>query len=393
VTPDLRVPGRVLPRLEAGASDLSAVLLGADMPPGPGVVRLVRRSGDALGLAVVDSDHGVVRVMTHVGEAFDTLDAAFAEARVAAAWDLRGRLGLHGAEAAHRLLHGAGDGVPGVAIDRFGAWAAVHVASRALWPLAGLVAAAAVRVCGLRGAVMKLRERGAAAQQRLEQEVIGEAPPERLVVAEGPRRFEVHLETGVNVGLFTDMRRHRDALAPYAAGRDVLNLFAYTGAFSVAAALAGARSVTSVDLSSGVLAWAGDNLRLNGIDPDGAAGQRAAQDVRRFVEAAAADPARRYGLVLVDPPSYSTARDGAFSIERDYPTVIAGAARVLLPGGVLWLASNTVGVSLPGLAQQGLAAAGRRARILEAGGLPPDYPTALSDVEARYLQVLVLQLP
>jgi 23S rRNA (cytosine1962-C5)-methyltransferase len=389
VTPAVRVPGRALQRLEAGACELSTVLLGADAPVEAGEVRLVHASGAPLGLAIADPAQGVVRVVTAPGEPFEALDAAFAEARVTRAWAWRQALGLGGPDEAHRLVNGAGDGLPGLAVDRYGPWAVVHVHSRALWPLAGLVAAAARAACGLHGAVIKLRERGAAAQGRLEQEMLGDPPPARLVVAEGARRFEVHLATGVNVGLFTDMRRHRDGLAAYAGGRDVLNLFAYTGAFSVTAALAGASSVTSVDLSAGVLAWARDNLAVNGIDLAAARCHAEADDAGRFLEAAASRGAR-YGLVLIDPPSFSAARDGAFAIERDYPPLIAAAARLLAPDGLLWLATNTAGVSLAGMAQQGLRAAGRRGRVVETGGLPPDYPTALADVDARYLQVLVL---
>ena len=212
MTPSLRVPGRALQRLEAGASELSTVLLGAEAPAAAGEVRLVRGSGEPLGLAIADPAHGLVRVVTAPGEPFVALDAAFADARLARAWAWRQRLGLGGVDEAHRLVNGAGDGLPGLAVDRYGPWVVVHVHSRVLWPLARLVAAAALQACGLRGAVLKLRERGAAAQGRLEQEVVGDPPPERLVVAEGPRRFEVHLESGLNVGLFTDMRRHRDGL-------------------------------------------------------------------------------------------------------------------------------------------------------------------------------------
>jgi 23S rRNA G2069 N7-methylase RlmK/C1962 C5-methylase RlmI len=80
--------------------------------------------------------------------------------------------------------------------------------------------------------------------------------------------FEVHPARGLNTGLFTDMREHRHGLARFVAGRAVLNGFAYTGTLSVVAARAGASAVTTVDLSSGVLGWARDNVRLSGRDPD-----------------------------------------------------------------------------------------------------------------------------
>lgn len=385
----LIVPARVAARIDADAHEISYTLLGHAPSPAGGVWRLSTAAGRALGLAFDDPDDQRLLMMSRADEPWTALGDPWLRARVSAAWTLRQALGLGAPDGAHRLLHGAGDGLPGLAIDRYGAWAVVSAASRGVWPMAMQAAHATVAVCGLRGAVVKLRTRGAAAHGAVTQEVVGEAPPERLVVSEGPRRIEVHLASGMNTGLFADLREQRNGLARYAAGRDVLNLFAYTGALSVAAACGGARTVTSVDLSSGVLAWAADNARLNGLVPDAPGWMSAAQDVRAFLDEAQRD-GRRYGLTLIDPPGFSAAREAGFAIERDYPDVIARAARVLAPDGVLWLATNTAGVSLPGLAQAGLQAAGRRGRVLETAGLPPDFPTRLSDVGARYLQVLVL---
>ena len=94
--------------------------------------------------------------------------------------------------------------------------------------------------------------------------------------------FEVHLLGSLNVGLFCDMREHRRGIGRFVAGRTVLNTFAYTGALSVAAARAGAKTVTSVDLSSGVLAWARENFRLSGFAEGDARLRFVTSDVRRF---------------------------------------------------------------------------------------------------------------
>ena len=220
-------------------------------------------------------------------------------------------------------------------------------------------------------------------------EIVGQAPPERLVVREGPWRFEVHLTTGINVGLFGDMRAERLRLASLADGRRVLNLFAYTGTLSVAAATGGAVHVTSVDLSEGVLAWARDNAALNDVPAE--RHRTVAADARRFAMSAAAI-GDLFDLVMVDPPSFSPARDAGFAIDRDYSGLITEACRLVAPGGLAWLASNTRGFSLVGAAQAGTAAAGRRAQVLSVGLLPPDHPTELADAEARYLQTILLRL-
>jgi 23S rRNA (cytosine1962-C5)-methyltransferase len=168
----------------------------------------------------------------------------------------------------------------------------------------------------------------------------------------------------------------------------VLNLFAYTGALSVAAAAGGAAHVTSVDLSDGVLAWARDHFALNAL---AAAGHTTvAADVATFLAGAAAR-GERFDVILIDPPSFSAARQAPFAIDRDYPPVIAAACAVLAPGGDLWLASNTRGYSLAGAAQLAVPA-GRSPRLVAQGGLPADYPTELADAEARYLQTCLLRL-
>ena len=150
-----------------------------------------------------------------------------------------------------------------------------------------------------------------------------------------------------------------------------------------------AASVTSVDLSDGVLAWARDNFALNGLDA--ATHHTVAEDAGRYLEVAVAR-GEQFDLVLIDPPSFSAARAAEFTVGRDYATMMTAACRVLAPGGHLWIASNTRGFSLVGAAQLAASAAGRVARLVTLGGLPPDYPTELSDTEARYLQTALLRL-
>jgi 23S rRNA (cytosine1962-C5)-methyltransferase len=217
---------------------------------------------------------------------------------------------------------------------------------------------------------------------------LGERTPERLVVNERGLRFELHLDAGLNVGLFTDMREQRHSLARFVRPGPLLNLFAYTGSLSVAAARAGA-TVTSVDLSQGVLEWAQDNFRLNGLEP--ARHAFVAEDASRFLNQAIAS-GRRFDAVLIDPPTFATGRDAGFSLERDLPGLVARSAQLLGPGGLLWLASNARGTSLPGLAREGLRRIRRGAAVVDSAGLPADHPTLLAQPEDHYLQVALLRL-
>jgi 23S rRNA (cytosine1962-C5)-methyltransferase len=201
----------------------------------------------------------------------------------------------------------------------------------------------------------------------------------------------VHLRGALNVGLFTDMREHRRNIGRFAAGRRVLNTFAYTGALSVAAARAGASAVTSVDLSGGVLAWARENFRLSGLDGESDRYRFETSDTRRYLERQRGDGAE-FDMIILDPPTVSAARASQWSMKKDYPELIALAARLLpAAGGVLWVSGNPR--RGPGITEHvvaGVRRAGRRAAVLELGGLPPDYPTPPDWSEARYLEVCLL---
>ncbi|HEX9187793.1 MAG TPA: class I SAM-dependent rRNA methyltransferase, partial [Vicinamibacteria bacterium] len=373
--------------VESGGRDVPLALAGVSGPLEAGQpLRLVRPSGQALGLALADPENERLRVMARADEASEAIGPAFFARRLESALALRRALGLVGDRAAFRLVHGAGDGLPGFAMDVLAPWGVLYVYARAFVPHGQLLARAAIDLAGLRGVVVKVRSRGAASQQRVRQEAVGEDPPATLVVEERGVPFEVHLDRGLNTGLFTDMREHRHGLGRFAAGRSVLNAFAYTGTLSVVAARAGATAVTSVDLSAGVLGWARDNFRRSGLDPAGPAFRFEASDVTRFLDEAGR-AGRRFDLILVDPPAFSAARGAAFAIDRDTPALVAQACRLLPEGGLLWLAGNARGTSLAGLAEAGFRAARREASVLEAGGLPPDHPTVLAQPEDRYLQV------
>ncbi|MGD9903265.1 MAG: class I SAM-dependent rRNA methyltransferase [Vicinamibacterales bacterium] len=383
------LPDRALDRL-VRASDLPFTLAPPDGDLADGaIVRLESRRGAAIGLAIVDRTDGCWRVMTRAGEPWPSLGDTWLDARLANAAAWRDAAAVTGPDATYRLVNGAGDGLPGLYVDVYGGFAVVAALSPALLPVAAALARRLV-ARDLLGVVVKHRRRGAAARHgEVVHEIVGTAPPDRVIVREGPWRFEVHLAAGVNVGLFGDMRAERLRLAGLAAGRRVLNLFAYTGTLSVACATGGATAVTSVDLSEGVLAWARDNAALNEV-PAGRH-RTEASDARRFVSAASTR-GDSYDLVLIDPPSFSAARDAAFAVDRDYPGLIAEACRLVVPGGLAWLAVNTRGFSLVGAAQVGTAAAGRRAQVMAVGLLPPDHPTELADADARYLQTCLLRL-
>jgi 23S rRNA (cytosine1962-C5)-methyltransferase len=387
----LTLTTEVLARIEGGVRDLpiGSVAGARDREPGQ-PLRLLTPKGELVALAIADGENDLVRVYCRADETYQAIDARFFRERVRRALELRRSFGLDREVSAHRVLHGSGDDVPGLHADVYGDHAVLYAYSRGLFAF-GKICAEALRVeLDLRGVVVKLRSRDAAPSNKFKQEIVGEAPPDAFLVEADGARFEVHLNAALNVGLFTDMREHRTRLARYARGRSVLNLFAYTGSLSVAAAQAGAARVTSVDLAHGVVKWMRENFTHNGISPD--AHRFVAEDVSAYVKRAARE-GERFDLAIVDPPTVSAARAATWTMKRDYPELIQRTATLMSPNGILWLSANARDLgSLVEIAQLALQDDKRDAQLLELGGLPPDYPTVLAQPQDRYLQLCLLRL-
>lgn len=164
----------------------------------------------------------------------------------------------------------------------------------------------------------------------------------RMEVGEGGLKFWVNLSDYIDTGLFLDHRVTRDMVRKESAGKDVLNLFAYTGSFSVYAADGGARSTTTVDLSNTYTRWAEDNLKLNGFLDDGAVGdhQLITRDVGRFVKDQIGQA--EYDLVVLDPPTYSRSKktDQDWNVQRDALPLLQDLLQLVRPGGVVYFSNN-----------------------------------------------------
>lgn len=181
--------------------------------------------------------------------------------------------------------------------------------------------------------VVQVREPGPGGEHAHEEM---EASRWELTVREGRARFRLRLGARRDPGLFLDHRPTRAGVADVVVGRRLLNLFAYTGSFSVQAALAGAAATLSVDLSVSTCRWAEENLRENGLR--GPAHRVAQADVLAFLD----DDDERWDVIVIDPPSFSKSRRavGTFDVQRDHPALITQAARRLTPGGEIWFSCN-----------------------------------------------------
>jgi 23S rRNA (cytosine1962-C5)-methyltransferase len=188
-----------------------------------------------------------------------------------------------------------------------------------------------------------------------------------FVVSEGGSRFIVNLDTYLDTGLFLDHRVTRSLVRAEAAGRRMLNLFCYTGSFTVYAAAGGAPASVSVDLSNTYLAWARRNFDLNALDPEKHTLERA--DVLDWLHQARRH-GERFGLIVLDPPAYSSSKkmDHAFDVQRDHGELLEHTTALLAPGGVLYFSTNLRGFRLGSDALTGL-----RCEDISARTIPEDF--------------------
>ena len=155
---------------------------------------------------------------------------------------------------------------------------------------------------------------------------------ERIAVREQGLRFLCNLDDYIDTGLFPDHRETRARIRREAAGARFLNLYGYTGSFTCAAAAGGAERTVTVDGSRTYLAWAKDNLQLNGLPP----GELVCEDVLDYLENVRA----RFTLCVLDPPSFSTREGRSFDVQHDHPKLVERALETLEPGGVLYFSTN-----------------------------------------------------
>lgn len=307
---------------------------------------------------------------------------------LAQALERRGQLLARADVTALRLFDGAGDGLPGVSLERYGPGATLNVSDDAGLSDAAITEAAedalsVVRPLGVEAVYVKAfaRDRSRLGG-RLPPEATSPTPragtplPATIHVREYGSRFEVRLYDGLSTGLFLEHREHRRALAEGRPGR-ALNLFAYTCAFAVPLAAAH-WTVTNVDVSARYLEWGKRNLSLNSGDVERVRFLR--RDALTYLAQAVKRRDERYDLVILDPPSFGAAdpRRGiaAWRAARDYPALVRAAAAVLAPGGAIFAASNTRELTdrgaLPAIVRDAL---GRSPRVRPL----PAWPVDLTD--------------
>lgn len=384
--------------------DRALAPLPRDVQPGS-PVRVICRGRD---LAVGFADPGAaiaVRVLDVLPARGDSLaigDPGWAAERAWRAGRARAEAPALRATNAMRLIHGENDAMPGLVIDLYDDTAVVAFdgdgAGHFWYPrmtavLDGLARAGfeppRVWTRGSRAARSSASHPAATAHA-----LRGATPPPALEIHEHGARFEVDVHHGQKTGFFLDHRSNRVRVAELVTGRsggaDVLNLFAYTGGFSIHAALAGARRVTSVDIAAPAIAAARRNLAHNQLDP--ARHDLVTADCFAYLERAVRR-GERHDLVIVDPPSFSPSQRTRQRALESYRRLNRLAAEVTAPGGWLVSASCSSHITRGDLIDDILARAsersGRGLRVIEIRGASSDHPTRPGFPEGAYLDLAI----
>jgi 23S rRNA (cytosine1962-C5)-methyltransferase len=389
-----RLPDDVSRRVRLGHPWIFADALGARKVTEPtgSLVDLIGNNRGFLARGYVDREHAIaIRVITRDADENIHPGSGAIAARFMRAVKLRWQVLGAKRPTALRLFSGENEGLPGVTVDRYGDFVVVQWLSAGALPWRDELYEAITSSVSPRGIYDQKRVRSLGGQAAPEPavRVAGEEAPLEVVVEEEGCRFAVDVTAPLGVGFFPDMRLGRDAVARRAAERRVLNLFSYTGAFSVRAAKAGAAEVVAVDTSAKAHARARRNYELSDLDATRVEliTADAIKTLERF-----ADRKRLFDIVVCDPPTFSHGQGRPFAATSDLGHLAGVAAAVLAPGGFLAFATNAAKLSAVDVDRaiaEGASAFGQDLRIVERYGLPADFPVNPGFPEGNYLKFVL----
>ena len=322
----------------------------------------------------------------------EELAPTFWQDRISAAWDLRQSLGLVRADNnTFRLIHGEGDFLPGLVVDVYGDTAVMQAHSVGMHVSRKEIAQAIIACVPVVKRVYYKSDDTLPFKAPIEGEkvgyLIGAADNDAFWATENGLEFRIDWLNGQKTGFFVDQRENRSLLEHYSRGRDVLNMFCYTGGFSVYALRGGAKSVTSVDVSAKAVELVKDNVARN--FPQAANHSAVAADAFDFLNA----EEKKYDLIVLDPPAFAKHRDAIQNALRGYRRLNAKGIEKIKPGGILFTFSCSQAIDKEMFRLAVFTAAsqvGRKVRILHQLHQPADHPINIYHPEGEYLKGLVL---
>ena len=289
-----------------------------------------------------------------------------------------------------RLVDGAGDGLEGLVLEQYGRHFSAQVFDERWLAKKDLLTDFLKGSLGAEYFIVKDRTGSASSSpEDFKKQVWLKGGSSVTVVRENGLNFSVDLDDTLNSGLFLDMRGNREIVSGSAKGRRVLNCFAYTCSFGVYCRARGALELVNVDVSKKYLERGRLNYRLNNLEP--ARNEMIRADVFEYLERAP-EKGNSFGLIILDPPSFSRYKGRAFSVKKDMPELVALAIKALEPGGDLFVSTNFSGMSSDGLLAMVEGAAGKRKiRRRDSLGQDMDF-TASGSIPRSCLATLLVRL-
>ncbi|MFF1990500.1 class I SAM-dependent rRNA methyltransferase [Bacillus mycoides] len=293
---------------------------------------------------------------------------------------------------AFRALNGEGDGLGGLIIDYYDGYYVVSWYSEGVYTFRDEIIAALQKVANFKGIYEKKRFDTKGKYIEGDDFVAGERGEFPLIVKENGVNFAVYLNDGAMVGVFLDQRNVRKQIRDkYAKGRTVLNMFSYTGAFSVFAALGGASKTTSVDLANRSLSKTIEQFSVNEIDYE--AQDIIVEDVFLYFKYAAKKK-MKFDMVVLDPPSFARSKKYTFSAAKDYKNLLKETIAITENNGIIVASTNCSAFDMKkfnGFIDTAFKEMNGKYKILEEHSLPEDFRTIDQFKEGDYLKVVFIE--
>jgi 23S rRNA (cytosine1962-C5)-methyltransferase len=362
-------------------------------PESGATARVLAADGRKLAIGAL-SPKSQIRVRVWSVEADRNIDKAFFRQRLTAAIEARRNILNDPARNACRLVYAESDGLPGLIVDRYGDYLVCQFlfAGVEYWKDAIIAALSEVFPC--RG-IYERSDAGVREKEGLSSIVglrYGDEPPTFIEIVEGFCRYRVDVRQGHKTGFYLDQGDNRAAVATLAQDRQVLNCFAYSGGFGVAALQGGASFVTNLDASQPALDLAKENFAINGFGEaryENLCGN--AFEVLRSLHT----EGRRFGMIILDPPKFADSKNHLQRGARAYKDIALQAARLLEPGGILatFSCSGAIDMSLfQKITFDGVLDAGREGQVIRYLYQSGDHPVALHFPESLYLKGLICKI-
>ncbi|MCF6410797.1 class I SAM-dependent rRNA methyltransferase [Pseudalkalibacillus salsuginis] len=292
---------------------------------------------------------------------------------------------------AFRILNGEGDGVGGFTVDYFDGYLLLNWYSEGIYQFKNLIVELFQNLVDYKGIYEKKRFDLKGQYIDDDDFLTGERAQFPIIVKENGVHFAVYLNDGAMVGVFLDQRNVRKSIRDYHAdGKTVLNTFSYTGAFSVFAALGGAAKTTSVDLANRSFNKTVEQFSLNGVDYE--AHDIRVMDVFNYFNYAVRNNLK-FGMVILDPPSFARSKKHRFSVAKDYKDLIKEAISITEDNGLIIASTNFAGIDMKkfkSFVDKAFSEMGGKYKIIEEHSLPNDFKTIKEFPEGDYLKVLFI---